>query len=110
MFYSISYYLYFLAENNVNNSTSGLESINVITNALTPRSVSLREMMRRATAAVRTSGNPFLYYLNSALLHLLLISRTIPLWTHRWVYCMFFISGLLAHMLIFKMSLSDHFY
>lgn len=61
MFYSILYYLYFLAENNVNNSTSGLESINVITNALTPRSVSLREMMRRATAAVRTSGNAFLF-------------------------------------------------
>ncbi|XP_046667814.1 E3 ubiquitin-protein ligase UBR5 isoform X3 [Homalodisca vitripennis] len=44
------------AENNVNSNTSGLESINVITNALAPRNVSLREMMRRATAAVRTSG------------------------------------------------------
>jgi hypothetical protein len=29
----------------------------VITNALGSRSVSLREMMRRATAAVRSSGN-----------------------------------------------------
>ncbi|CAG2059005.1 unnamed protein product [Timema podura] len=35
--------------------SSGLESINVITNALGSRSVSLREMMRRATAAVRSS-------------------------------------------------------
>ncbi|XP_021934340.1 E3 ubiquitin-protein ligase UBR5 isoform X2 [Zootermopsis nevadensis] len=39
--------------NSTNNS--GLESINVITNALGSRSVSLREMMRRATAAVRSS-------------------------------------------------------
>ncbi|XP_054273224.1 E3 ubiquitin-protein ligase UBR5 isoform X2 [Macrosteles quadrilineatus] len=43
-------------DNAANSNTSGLESINVITNALAPRSVSLREMMRRATAAVRTSG------------------------------------------------------
>lgn len=32
---------------------AGLESINVITNALGSRSANLREMMRRATAAVR---------------------------------------------------------
>ncbi|KAJ9581588.1 hypothetical protein L9F63_023235, partial [Diploptera punctata] len=38
-----------------NSNNSGLESINVITNALGSRSVSLREMMRRATAAVRSS-------------------------------------------------------
>ncbi|XP_046991563.1 E3 ubiquitin-protein ligase UBR5 [Schistocerca americana] len=37
-----------------NSNSSGLESINVITNALGSRSVSLREMMRRATAAVRS--------------------------------------------------------
>ncbi|XP_067014137.2 E3 ubiquitin-protein ligase UBR5 isoform X4 [Anabrus simplex] len=37
------------------NTSSGLESINVITNALGSRAVSLREMMRRATAAVRSS-------------------------------------------------------
>lgn len=45
-----------ITESNVNSSSSGLESINVITNALGPRSVSLREMMRRATAAVRSTG------------------------------------------------------
>ncbi|KAG8228758.1 hypothetical protein J437_LFUL008199 [Ladona fulva] len=38
------------------NASSGLESINVITNALGSRSVSLREMMRRASAAVRSSA------------------------------------------------------
>lgn len=36
------------------NSSAGLESINVITNAVGPRSLSLREMMRRA---VRTELN-----------------------------------------------------
>ncbi|XP_069676360.1 E3 ubiquitin-protein ligase UBR5 isoform X2 [Periplaneta americana] len=43
-------------ETSNNSNNSGLESINVITNALGSRSVSLREMMRRATAAVRSSG------------------------------------------------------
>lgn len=38
------------------NTNPGLECINVITNALGPRSVSLREMMRRATAAANRSG------------------------------------------------------
>lgn len=38
------------------NTNAGLECINVITNALGPRSVSLREMMRRATAAASRSG------------------------------------------------------
>ncbi|PSN30861.1 hypothetical protein C0J52_20667 [Blattella germanica] len=42
-------------EGSNNSNNSGLESINVITNALGSRSVSLREMMRRATAAVRSS-------------------------------------------------------
>lgn len=42
-------------ENLQNTSTPGLECINVITNALGPRSVSLREMMRRATAAASRS-------------------------------------------------------
>lgn len=40
---------------NTSSSTPGLECINVITNALGPRSVSLREMMRRATAAASRS-------------------------------------------------------
>lgn len=38
------------------NTNPGLECINVITNALGPRSVSLREMMRRATAAASRSN------------------------------------------------------
>jgi E3 ubiquitin-protein ligase EDD1 len=42
-------------EGNSSSNNLGLESINVITNALGSRSVNLREMMRRATAAVRSS-------------------------------------------------------
>lgn len=42
-------------EGSNNSNNSGLESINVITNALGSRSVSLREMMRRVTAPVRSS-------------------------------------------------------
>jgi hypothetical protein len=44
-----------------NSNNTGLESINVITNALGSRSVSLREMMRRATAAVRSSGKEIVF-------------------------------------------------
>ena len=52
-------YVWFcILEGNSSSSSNnlGLESINVITNALGSRSVNLREMMRRATAAVRSSG------------------------------------------------------
>ncbi|KAK7870183.1 hypothetical protein R5R35_012737 [Gryllus longicercus] len=42
-------------EGGTGSNSSGLESINVITNALGSRSVSLREMMRRVTAPVRSS-------------------------------------------------------
>ena len=50
------YVLFCLLEGNSSSNNLGLESINVITNALGSRSVNLREMMRRATAAVRSSG------------------------------------------------------
>jgi len=50
-------YVWFcILEGNSSSNNLGLESINVITNALGSRSVNLREMMRRATAAVRSSG------------------------------------------------------
>lgn len=39
-----------------NTPPGGLDSINVITSALGSRSVNLREMMRRATAAVRSGS------------------------------------------------------
>jgi hypothetical protein len=54
---------FFPPEGTSNSNNSGLESINVITNALGSRSVSLREMMRRATAAVRSSGKKSLFLL-----------------------------------------------
>jgi hypothetical protein len=53
--------IFFPPEGSSNSNNSGLESINVITNALGSRSVSLREMMRRATAAVRSSGKKSLF-------------------------------------------------
>lgn len=47
---------FFLAETFGNPPSGGLESINVISSALGSRSVNLREMMRRATAAVRSGS------------------------------------------------------
>jgi len=51
-----------ILEGNSSSNNLGLESINVITNALGSRSVNLREMMRRATAAVRSSGKLLLFH------------------------------------------------
>lgn len=57
------------------NSNAGLECINVITNAVGPRSVSLREMMRRAV-------RPELNNSNSADQHGFVQEEPIP--THSW--------------------------
>lgn len=46
----------FLETTTTSNTNAGLECINVITNALGSRSVSLREMMRRASAVANRSG------------------------------------------------------
>ncbi|XP_017768727.1 PREDICTED: E3 ubiquitin-protein ligase UBR5 isoform X3 [Nicrophorus vespilloides] len=61
-----------------NNTNSGLECINVITNAVGPRSVSLREMMRRAVRTDREQMNNS----NSGDQHGFVQEEPIP--THSW--------------------------
>ncbi|RZC39465.1 E3 ubiquitin-protein ligase hyd, partial [Asbolus verrucosus] len=59
------------------NSNAGLECINVITNAVGPRSVTLRDMMRRAVRTERELNNS-----NSADQHSFVQEEPIP--THSW--------------------------